>query len=74
MQTDLKTIYELGYFTERMKAIPTTNGDGTVSVKIVVEENIPVKDFTIEGNSVISTEDILATFDGMKENRKTLLS
>ena len=49
-----------------MKAIPTTNGDGTVSVKIVVEENIPVKDFTIEGNSVISTEDILATFDGMK--------
>lgn len=66
MQTDLKTIYELGYFTERMKAIPTTNGDGTVSVKIVVEENIPVKDFTIEGNSVISTEDILATFDGMK--------
>lgn len=66
MQTDLKAIYELGYFTERMKAIPTTNGDGTVSVKIVVEENIPVKDFTIEGNSVISTEDILATFDGMK--------
>lgn len=66
MQTDLKAIYELGYFTERMKAIPTTNSDGTVSVKIVVEENIPVKDFTIEGNSVISTEDILATFDGMK--------
>lgn len=66
MQTDLKAIYELGYFTERMKAIPTTNDDGTVSVKIVVEENIPVKDFTIEGNSVISTEDILATFDGMK--------
>ncbi len=66
MQTDLKTIYETGYFTEKMKAIPTTNPDGTVSVKIVVEENIPVKDFTIEGNSVISTEDILATLTGMK--------
>lgn len=66
MQADLKTIYETGYFTEKMKAIPTTNPDGTVSVKIVVEENIPVKDFTIEGNSVISTEDILATFSGMK--------
>ena len=49
-----------------LKAIPTTNPDGTVSVKIVVEENIPVKDFTIEGNSVISTEDILATLTGMK--------
>lgn len=66
MQADLKTIYETGYFTEKMKAIPTTNPDGTVSVKIVVEENIPVKDFTIEGNSVISTEDILATLAGMK--------
>ncbi len=66
MQADLKTIYETGYFTEKMKAIPTTNPDGTVSVKIVVEENIPVKDFTIEGNSVISTEDILATLTGMK--------
>ena len=66
MQADLKTIYETGYFTEKMKAIPTTNPDGTVSVKIVVEENIPVKDFTIEGNSVIYTEDILATLTGMK--------
>lgn len=66
MQSDLKTIYETGYFTEKMKAIPTTNPDGTVSVKIVVEENIPVKDFTIEGNSVIPTEDILATLTGMK--------
>ena len=66
MQADLKTIYETGYFTEKMKAIPTTNPDGTVSVKIVVEENIPVKDYTIEGNSGISTEDILATLTGMK--------
>lgn len=66
MQSDLKTIYETGYFTEKMKAIPSVNGDGTVSIKIVVEENIPVKDFTIEGNTVILTEDILATFNGMK--------
>lgn len=66
MQNDLKTIYETGYFTENMKAIPSVNGDGTVNVKIVVEENIPVKDFTIEGNTVVPTEDILATLDGMK--------
>lgn len=66
LQTDLKTIYETGYFTEKMKAIPTKNDDGTVTVKIVVEENIPVKDFTIEGNTVIPTEDILATLTGMK--------
>ncbi len=66
LQTDLKTIYQTGYFTERMKAIPSKNDDGTVTVKIVVEENIPVKDFTVEGNTVIPIEDILATLNDMK--------
>ncbi len=66
LQSDLKEIYDTGYFTERMKAVPTLNNDGTVTVKIIVEENIPVKDFTIEGNSVIPTEDILQTLIGMK--------
>lgn len=59
MQQDLKTIYKMGYFTERMKAVPVKNSNGTVSVKIIVEENIPVTDFTIEGNSVVSTQEIL---------------
>ncbi|MBP3821706.1 BamA/TamA family outer membrane protein [bacterium] len=66
MQNDLKAIFDTGYFSERMKAVPTINSDGTVTIKIVVEENIPVKDFTIEGNTVVPTEDILATLDGMK--------
>lgn len=66
LQTDLKTIYETGYFTEKMKAIPSKNDDGTVTVKVVVEENIPVKDFTVEGNTVVPIEDILATLNHMK--------
>lgn len=59
MQKDLKTIYKLGYFTERMKAIPVKNSNGTISLKIIVEENIPVTDFTIEGNTVVSSGEIL---------------
>ena len=59
MQKDLKTIYELGYFTEKMKAIPVKNSNGTISLKIILEENIPVTDFTIEGNTVISSSEIL---------------
>ncbi len=59
MQQDLKTIYRLGYFTERMKAVPVKNSNGTISLKIIVEENIPITDFTVEGNSVISTEEIM---------------
>ncbi len=59
MQQDLKTIYKLGYFTERMKAVPVKNSNGTISLKIIVEENIPITDFTIEGNTVVSSEEIL---------------
>ncbi len=59
MQQDLKTIYRLGYFTERMKAIPVKNPNGTISLKIILEENIPVTDFTIEGNTVVSSDEIM---------------
>jgi len=59
VQANLKNIYDLGYFTERMKAVPVNNPDGTVTLKIVLEENAPITDFTIEGNSVVSTEEIL---------------
>ncbi len=63
---DLKAIYEMGYFTEKMKAIPVNNSDGTVTLKIVLEENAPVTDFTIEGNTVISTDEILTYLLPMK--------
>ncbi len=59
LQNDLKSIYDLGFFTEKMKAIPVTNSDGTITLKIILEENAPVTDFTIEGNTVVSTEEIL---------------
>lgn len=59
MQQDLKTIYKLGYFTERMKAVPVKNENGTISLKIILEENIPVTDFTIEGNTVVATEELM---------------
>lgn len=62
----LKNIYHLGYFTENMKAIPINNSDGTVTLKIVLEENAPITDFTLEGNSVLSTDEILSYLLPMK--------
>lgn len=59
MQQDLKTIYKLGYFTERMKAVPVKNENGNISLKIILEENIPITDFTIEGNTVVSTGELM---------------
>ena len=66
VQRDLKAIYQLGYFTEKMKAIPVNNADGTITLKIVLEENAPVTDFTLEGNTVISTDQILTYLLPMK--------
>ena len=66
VQRDLKAIYEMGYFTEKMKAIPINNVDGSITLKIVLVENAPVTDFTIEGNTVISTDEILSYLLPMK--------
>lgn len=66
VQQALKAIYHLGYFTEKMKAIPVNNSDGTVTLKIILEENAPITDFTIEGNTVVSTDEILNFLINMK--------
>ncbi len=66
VQSDLKAIYELGFFSEKMKAIPVNNSDGTVTLKIMLEENAPVTDFTIEGNTVVSTDEVLSYLMPMK--------
>lgn len=59
LQMDLKAIYQLGFFTDSMKAIPIPNEDGTVSIKIMLQENAPITDFTVEGNTVVTTEEIM---------------
>ncbi len=59
IQNGLKNVYQMGYFTEKMRAIPVNNPDGTVTLKIILEENAPITDFTIEGNTVIPTDEIL---------------
>lgn len=66
VQQALKAIYHLGYFTEKMKAVPVNNSDGTVTLKIILEENAPITDFTIEGNTVVSTDEILNFLINMK--------
>lgn len=66
IQNDMRNIYQTGYFTEKMRALPVNNSDGTVTLKLILEENSPVTDFTIEGNTVVSTEEILNALLDMK--------
>lgn len=59
VQQNLKAIYEMGYFSEKMRAIPVKVDEKNVKIKIVVQENIPIVDFTILGNNSITTGDLL---------------
>ncbi|MEM0952039.1 MAG: BamA/TamA family outer membrane protein [Cyanobacteria bacterium P01_H01_bin.74] len=52
LQQDLRRIYKMGYFTDRIKAVPVSTRDGIV-VRIVVQENMPVTAINIEGNTQI---------------------
>ena len=36
IQNGLKNVYQMGYFTETMRAIPVNNPDGTVTLKIIL--------------------------------------
>jgi outer membrane protein insertion porin family len=63
IQKDLKTIYEMGYFTERIKAVPQSGPNG-IKLRIQVEENAPVTGFSITGNKAVNTEDISKIFEG----------
>lgn len=73
LQTDLKRIYQMGYFSDKLKAIPVENKDNTITLKLVLEENMPITDFTIEGNTVISTEEILSYLLPLKGTPQNVL-
>ena len=66
IQTDLKSIYQMGFFSEKMKAIPISNPDGSITLKIVLEENTPITDFTIDGNTVVSADELLTFLTPLK--------
>lgn len=66
IQNDLKNVYKMGFFSDRMRAIPIENPDGSITLKIVLEENAPITDFTIDGNTVISNEEILQFLEPLK--------
>lgn len=57
VKEDLKKIYETGYFTDKIKAVPRVSSKG-VTLKIKVEENVPITGFQITGNNVVDAEEI----------------
>lgn len=75
VQQNLKAIYKTGYFSEKMKAIPIPNDPESLTLRIYLEENIPITSFAVTGNTVVSTGEILSilnTLEGQPQNLKTL--
>ncbi len=75
VQQNLKAIYKTGYFSEKMKAIPIPTDPDSLTLRIYLEENIPITGFAVSGNSVVSTGEILdliSDLEGQPQNLKTL--
>ena len=59
VQSNLKAIYDMGYFTEKIRAVPIIHDDKNVTIRISVEEHIPITGFTVTGNNSVATEEIM---------------
>lgn len=59
---DLKAVNNMGYFDDRtLQAIPEMAGSG-VLLKIRVQENAPVTGFAFQGNTVVSSDELVKVF------------
>ncbi len=63
LKDDLRRIYDMGYFTEKIKAVPISTNDG-IMLRIVVQENAPVTGVNIDGNTLIDDNELQAIFAG----------
>lgn len=75
VQKNLKSIYKMGYFSEKMKAVPIPIDENSLTLRIYLEENIPITGFAVTGNTVVSTGEILnvlSKIEGQPQNLKTL--
>lgn len=75
VQQNLKNIYNMGYFSERMKAVPVAIDNDNITLKIYLEENLPITGFTVQGNTVVSTGEIselLSDLENQPQNLNTL--
>ena len=56
LRSDLKAIYDMGFFAQEPVALPTLTPEGRIILLIRVFENPVVKDVVFEGNTAISSE------------------
>lgn len=68
---DLNNLYKTGHFTQNIRAVPLKTEEGGIRLRIIVEENPPIKGFTVEGNNTVATKEImniLLKYEGQPQN------
>jgi len=70
---DLNRIYKTGFFTQKMRALPIRLNDDSVKLRIIVEENPPITGFTIDGNTVLSSAEIMTVLEKLEGKPQNIL-
>ena len=73
LQEDLQNIYSIGYFSDNMSVDPILKTDNTVELVFIVEENILIKNVSITGNNVITTDELLPFVVSLKNKPQNLV-
>lgn len=71
---DLNRIYKTGYFTQKMRALPIRMDDDSVKLRIIVEENPPITGFMVDGNTVLSTAEIMSVLSKLEGKPQNILA
>ena len=73
VSSDLRALYNTGYFTQNLRALPIKIDDNNVKLRIIVEENPPVVGFGIVGNNSISNSEIIGILNRYKGKPQNIL-
>lgn len=74
VSNDLRALYNTGYFTQNLRALPIKIDNNNVKLRIILEENPPVEGFGIVGNNSISTSEIMKILNEYKGKPQNILS
>ena len=73
VSNDLKALYNTGYFSQNIRALPIKIDDNNVKLRIILEENPPVVGFGVVGNNSISTSEIMKILNQYKGKPQNIL-
>ncbi len=74
VSNDLRTLYNTGFFTQNIRALPIKIDNNNVKLRIVLEENPPVAGFGIVGNNSVSNAEIMAILEPYVGQPQNILS